>query len=265
MANQNRTIFMKALIVPCMSLPGSTLHTLLIPASELAEYFSASSVLAQAQAEAQVILQQAREHLALAEQEALQIRLQARDQGLAEAAHEHSALRQTLIEETLDWHVAETALEVTLAQHLDTRLRTLVAQALEEYIGEQDGAELIVRRVQQRLLTVLSTGALTVRVSPICEHQAQHAFAEYPHIQVISTPSLTTTQALLETHLFTLHIDLDAHLESLLARLGPFPKEKPTDGYQDRFSQPLTHFSDSELSHSPPVRCHPGLSGTIGC
>ncbi|MGF6401564.1 flagellar biosynthesis/type III secretory pathway protein FliH [Pseudomonas frederiksbergensis] len=224
---------MNALIIPCIFLPGSMPHATLIPATELAEYFSATSVLAQAHAEAELIQQQARECLAQAEEQAQLILDQARDQSLAEAAHELNTLRQELIEETLDWHVAETTLEITLAQHLDTRLRALVALVLEEFIGEQDGAELMVRRVQQRLLTFLTEGALTVRVSPASENQAQRAFAAYPQVQVISTPSLTMTEALLETHLFTLRIDLDAHLQSLLSRLKQTPREPAIDDYQD--------------------------------
>lgn len=254
---------MSAIIIPCFSLPGSMPHSVVIPATELAEYFNATSVLAHARVEAEAIQRQARECLTRAEEEALQIRTRTRDQGIAEVANERDTLRQTLIEETLDWHVAETELEAILAQHLDTRLRALVALVFEEFIGEQDGVELMVRRVQQRLLTLLTQGALTVRVSPECEDQAQRTFAAYPQVQVISTPSLKTTQALLETHLFTLCIDLDVHLQSLLSRLRQVPYELPADDYQDRLRQYQTDSSDAKLTASPPAQHHASLSTAI--
>lgn len=254
---------MNPLNIPCIALPGSTPSAMVIPAMQLAEYFSATTVLAEARAQAEAMQRQARECVAQAEEQALQIRTQARDQGIAEATSERETLRQTLIEETLDWHVAETALEATLAQHLDTRLRALVAQVLEEFIGEQDGAELVVRRVNQRLLTFLAQGALTVRVSPDCEHHARQSLADYPQVQVLGTPSLATTQALLETRLFTLRIDLDAHLQSLLSRLRQVPHETPADDHQDRLRQPQTDPGHAKLTASPPARRHASLPAAI--
>ncbi|WP_148169596.1 EsaK [Pseudomonas chlororaphis] len=254
---------MNPLNIPCIALQGSTPQAMVIPAAELAQYFNATSALALARAEAEALQRQARECLAQAEEEARQIRIRARDQGIAEAANEGEALRQRLIEETLDWHVAETALEATLAQHLDTRLRALVAQVLEEFIGEQDGVELMVRRVRQRLLTFLAQGALTLRVCADCEQHIRHTFADYPQVQVLGSSSLATTQALLETHLFTLRIDLDAHLQSLLSRLRQVPHEPPADDYQDRLRQPQADSAGSESGASPPARRHTSLPSAI--
>ncbi|AZC32419.1 hypothetical protein C4K38_4468 [Pseudomonas chlororaphis subsp. piscium] len=254
---------MNPLNIPCIALHGSTPHAVVIPAAELAQYFNATSLLAQARAEAEALQRQARECLAQAEEQARQIRIQARDQGLAEAANEREVLRQRLIEETLDWHVAETALEATLAQHLDTRLRALVAQVLEEFIAEQDAVELMVRRVRQRLLAFLAQGALTVRVSADCEQHVRHTLADYPQVQVLGSPSLTMTQALLETQLFTLRIDLDAHLQSLLSRLRQVPHEPPADDYQDRLRQHQADTADSEPGASPPARRHTSLPSAI--
>ncbi len=210
---------MSDLKIPCVSLPGRIVHSIVIPAAELANYFSATSVLALAREEAKTIQQQASTSLALAQEEAQQIRVQAHHQGVADAANELVSLRKALIEETLDWHVAESELEATIAQHLETQLRALVALVLEEFIGEQDALELIVRRVQQRLIPFLAEGNITLYVSANNECQAKDTFASYPQVQVISTPSLATTQALVETALFTLRIDLDGHLQSLLSRL----------------------------------------------
>lgn len=254
---------MNPMNIPCLALPGSTPHAVVIPASQLAEYFSATKMLDDARAQAEVLQRQARECLARAEEEAFQIRTLARDQGIAEAANERQAMRQTLIEETVDWHVAETALEANLAQHLDTRLRDLVAQVLQEFIGEQDGVELMVRRVQQRLPAFLAQDALTVRVASNGEHQVRHALADHPQVQVLVCASLATNQALLETRLFTLRIDLDAHLQSLLSRLRQVPCETPANDHQDRPRQPQTHPADTNPGASPSDRCHANLSSAI--
>ncbi|MGY4818372.1 hypothetical protein ACVNP3_20785 [Pseudomonas chlororaphis subsp. piscium] len=254
---------MNPLNIPCIALQGSTPHAVVIPGAELAQYFNATSLLAQARAEAEALQRQARECLAQAEEQARQIRIQARDQGLAEAASEREVLRQRLIEETLDWHVAETALEASLAQHLDTRLRALVAQVLEEFIGEQDAVELMVRRVRQRLLAFLAQGALTVRVGADCEQHVRQTLADYPQVQVLGSSSLARTQALLETQLFTLRIDLDAHLQSLLSRLRQVPHEPPADDYQDRLRQHQADTADSEPGASPPARRHTSLPSAI--
>lgn len=254
---------MNPLNIPCIALPGSAPHAMVIPAAQLAEYFSATTVLADAHAQVKALQRHARECLARAEEEALQIRTLARDQGIAEAVSERQTMRQTLIEETLDWHVAETALEATLAQHLDTRLRDLVAQVLQEFIGEQDGVDLMIRRVQQRLPTFLAQGALTVRVALDYEQQVRHSLADHPQVQVLGCASLATAQALLETRLFTLRIDLDAHLQSLLSRLRQAPYEPPADDYQDRLRQHQTVPSESKLSTSTTPWRHTSLSTAI--
>ena len=254
---------MKPLNIPCLALSGNAPQAIVIPAKQLAEYFNATTVLADARAQAETLLRQACECLAKAKEEALQIRALARDQGIAEAANERQTMHQTLIDETLDWHVAETALEATLAQHLDTRLRALVAQVLEEFIGEQDGVELIILRVQQRLPAFLAQGVLTVRVAPDREHQVRHALADHPQVQVFGCASLATAQALLEARLFTLRIDLDAHLQSLLSRLRQVPHETPVDDHQDRLRQPQPRPGDAPPSTSCPARRHANFSSAI--
>ncbi|MBV4465824.1 hypothetical protein KVG95_21080 [Pseudomonas sp. SWRI79] len=237
---------MSALNIPCLYLSGATPHSAVIPAVELADYFNATSILIEAREEAEAILQQAHASLADAQRDAQQIRDKAHHQGIADAASELASLRTALIDETLEWLVAETALETTIAQHLDTRLRALVGAVLEEFIGEQDATELIIRRVQQRLMHFLSDEAITLRVSTSSKTKAKAIFSSYSQVRVIADTSLQDTQALLETHLFTLRIDLDLHLRSLLSRLRQVSREDLIDDQQDRLCKSQISAGDSK-------------------
>ncbi|MCU1748812.1 hypothetical protein [Pseudomonas sp. 6D_7.1_Bac1] len=239
---------MSALNIPCVYLSGATPHSAIIPAVELADYFNTTSMLVKAREEAEAIRQQARASLADAQRDAQQIRDEAHHQGLADAASELASLRTTLIDETLEWLVAETELETTIAQHLDTRLRVLVGAVLEEFIGEQDATELIIRRVQQRLMHFLSDEAITLRVSTSSETTAKDTFSSYSQVRVITDSALKNTQALLETHLFTLQIDLDLHLQSLLSRLRQASREELTDDQQDRLRKSQASAGDSKYA-----------------
>lgn len=237
---------MSALNIPCLYLSGAAPLTAIIPAVELADYFNATSILLKAHEEAEAILQQARASLANAQHDAKQIRVKAHHQGIADAASELASLRTTLIDETLDWLVAETELETTIAQHLDTRLRALVGAVLEEFIGEQDATALIIRRVQQRLMHFLSDEAVTLRISTSSETKAKAIFSSYSQVHVIADTSLQDTQALLETHFFTLRVDLDLHLQSLLSRLRQGSREELIDDQQDRLCKSQVSAGDSK-------------------
>lgn len=210
---------MTSLKIPCISLQGTSTYALVIPAPELADYFSATSVLVQAQSEAANLQLQAEAELTSAREEAEKIRAHAHLKGLADAADELISLRETLIKETLEWHVAETQLESTIAKNLDTRLRSLVAQVLEEYLGDKNALELLTQRVQQRITSFLDKGNITLRVPSDSVSKFQESLLAYPQVRIIGAASLKNTQALLETHLFTLRLDLETHLESLLSRL----------------------------------------------
>ncbi|WP_051673175.1 hypothetical protein [Pseudomonas chlororaphis] len=242
---------MTQLTIPCVYLPGSSPYTQFIPAEELQEHFAAASALAQAHEACEALHQQANLTLEQAHEEAEQIRQQAYHQGMLEAAQAWAEQQQALIDQTLEWHVSQTQLEATLTQHLDTRIRALVAVVLEEFVGEQNAADLMVKRIHQRL-GLLNEGAITLHVSDTCQSRAREHLGAYPNVRVVSCSSLKSAQARVQTALFTLHIDLDQHLDSLLSRLRQLPNEPACDDYQNRSSEPQTGHHASTCAPTPP-------------
>jgi flagellar biosynthesis/type III secretory pathway protein FliH len=255
---------MTPLTIACISLPGSSAHTQYIPAVELQEHFTAASALAQAHEACESLHQQAHLTVAQAHQEAEQIRQQAYQQGRLEAAQAWAEQQQALIEQTLDWHVTHTELEATLARHLDARIRTLVAVVLEEFVGEQHAADLMVQRVQQRLGRFLQEGAITLRVADTCHAQVREQLAAYPQVRVNRCAALKPTQAQVQTALFTLHIDLEQHLDSLLSRLKHLAKEPICDDYHNRSPDPQAGHPASTCASAPAHRRDAGFSCAIG-
>lgn len=210
---------MTGLRIPITCLPGPVPPGPLIPAGELARYFDASQVLMKANDEATCLFRQAQEALAEAEQDGVRIRERARRQGIAEAESKIAAIRVTTVDQTVDWLIAERELEVAIAGHLDTHIRALLAQALEEFIGELDGADLILRRLRKRIPQLIADEPFTIRVPPEQIQAVEQAFADQPHMRVTADEGLRPGQAVLETRLVTLNIDLDVHLQSIVSRL----------------------------------------------
>lgn len=255
---------MTQLTIPCIYLPGSSPHTQFIPSVELQEHFSAASALAQAREACEALHQQANLALEQAREEAEQIRQQAYQQGMLKAAQAWAEQHQALIDQTLEWHVSTTQLEATLAQNMDTHIRNLVAVVLEEFVGEQHAADLMVRRVQQRLGRFLDEGSITLHVSQTCVSMAREHFGANPQVRVVSCSSLKQAQAQVQTPLFTLHIDLDSHLDSLLSRLRTLPNEPAYDDYQNRSPESETRHPATACASAPPHGCDADYPRAIG-
>ncbi|MBB6155187.1 flagellar biosynthesis/type III secretory pathway protein FliH [Pseudomonas sp. JAI115] len=255
---------MTLLTIPCIYLPGSSPHGQFIAAEELQAHFDAASALNQAHEACESLYQQAALVLDQAHEEAEQIRQQAYQQGQLEAAQTWSVQHQALIEQTLQWHVQQSELETAMVQHLDGRLRALVAAALQEFIGEQHAADLLVQRVQQRLNHFLHEGTLTLHVAAAGHAQIQASLATHPHVRVVGCAALTAAQARLQSPLFTLHIDLDQHLDSLLSRLTPLSSEPARDDDQNRSPEPQAdHHPAAAIAHAAQGR-HADLPRPVG-
>lgn len=217
---------MTSLNLPLTFLSGAAPCATIIPAATLAQYFDATAIVTHAQEAAQAQQQQADALLAKAQRDAEQIRANAHQQGLADAVSEREAMRAALIDETLSWLVAEDRLETAIAAQLDTRVRAWMAALLTEWIGEQAATEWIMQRIKRRLPHGLEENPVTLRVSAEAMPIAQTEFAKYTHVQVCADATLNARQAVLETRFVTLRVDLDAHLQSLLAYLTRETREE---------------------------------------
>jgi flagellar biosynthesis/type III secretory pathway protein FliH len=222
MDRQTRAFSVNFVNVPITYLKGPVPPGPIIPASALAHYFDAASILELARRQAEGLLARADEQLANATRDATQIRTQARKQGLADANAQIEASRAAVIEETIQWCVAESSLETTIAARLDSQIRGVVAQALAEFAAEQDAVEPLMLRVRTRLRQCVEHRTITLRVaehSLEAAHGACAADERTRRVHVVADRALKAAQAVIETPFVKIHLDLDLHLESVLTRL----------------------------------------------
>ncbi len=219
--------------IPLTRLAGPAPTTLVVPASELAIRFDADAILAQARRQAQALHDSASEAVAKAAMEAEAIRAQAREQGLAQARSDIDAERAALVERAVAWHVEETRIEAVVCARLESRIRGLVAEALEAFAGACDATEVLMPRILQALSRPSMGAAVTLHVARAALADAVAACAHYPALRVIADADLQATQAVLETPLVRIHIDTAQHLQSVLARLRETQEQEFTDGREN--------------------------------
>lgn len=204
-----------------------------IPAVELAHYFVAKEVMDEAQATAQAIEQAAQAYYQNTEQECENIRTLAYQEGLEQAKQALPELQRITINDTVEWLVAEQQLEHAIIQRLVPHLQHMLAQALQEYVGEQDSTDILLRRLQQRLPQMLAEQAGTLQVSVEQYPAVTHALAGYSGLRIEACAERPPGTALLTTPFAILSIDLDAHLQAILSRLGSEPKDNSFHDQQD--------------------------------
>ena len=210
---------MKATLIPIIRLQVASPQKSIIPATELAECVMGSAELHTAQLEADALKHDAQALISDAQRAVETIQQQAYLDSQADAAEGVEAARTHVIEETLDWLVAEGQLELAIASRLEERIRILAAQALLEFSGKQDHTELLVRRLARKIPETIRHGQLQLRVSSSRLASVQAAFEGEPHIQVSTDDTLAEAHAVLENNLVRLQIDLDRHLNLLTERL----------------------------------------------
>lgn len=205
--------------IPIRYLFGNAPENTYIPATLVSQYFHASTLVELAQEEINDIRQQAAEIIKTAEHEALFIRTEARQQGIENAEIELATLRSDIIYQTVEWLVDEEELEIDLASQMESKLRKLLAQSLDEYIGEQDNIDILMQRVQKRIPDLWRDEPITLRIAPEAMDAAKNLITEAIPLRIVTDPSYQPTQALLETRLAVIDIDIALHLVDILSRL----------------------------------------------
>ncbi len=208
--------------VSIVYLKGSVPPGAVIRAQELALYFEATSIVSNARREADALIASARERLSDATHDAERIRAQAHAQGLADAQAGLEPLRAALVAETVQWCIAESALEEKIAARIDNRIGAIIAEALTELAADQDGAARLAQRVRERLSQCAEHRTLSLRVAHERLDAVKRACASAQdglRLNVAADASLTDGQAVIETPFVKICIDLDAHLQSVLTQL----------------------------------------------
>ncbi|WP_181321909.1 hypothetical protein [Trinickia symbiotica] len=208
--------------VPIVYLQGRVPPDPVIRAQELALYFDAASIVSEARREADALIASAEETLAHATRDAQRIRAQAHEQGLADAQAELEPMRASLVAETVQWCIAESALEAEIAARIDERIGAVIAEALTEFVAEQDDATRLSERVRERLRQSAEHRTMTLRVARETFDATSRECASDENgwrVDVTADPTLTNAQAVIETPFVQIRIDLDTHLQSVLAQL----------------------------------------------
>ncbi|MEX3956746.1 hypothetical protein [Trinickia sp. EG282A] len=215
--------------LPIVYLKGPAPPDPIIRAQELALYFDAASIVAEARREAEALIASAEETLAHATRDAQRIRAEAHEQGLADVQAELEPMRASLVAETVQWCIAESALEAEIAARIDERIGAVIAEALAEFVAERDDVTRLSERVRERLRRCAEHRTLTLRVARETFDAASRECASDEggwRVDVTADATLTNAQAVIETPFVQIRIDLDAHLESVLAQLRGAGKEE---------------------------------------
>lgn len=214
---------MKTSPIPLVRVHTPKPQKAVISAAELDFHIAASQRLLSTQQKAQAMEQQALEIISTAEHEAEKIRQDAYIESQAQAAQHIETARYKAIEEAVDWLEAESNIELGIANRLEERIRSLAVSALFEFSGKQDQAELSVRRLSRKIPEMIRNDRLRLRVHPLSFSVVQHAFQE-THVTVSADETLAMGQAELESDLVRIKLDVDAHLNILIARLVQRPQ-----------------------------------------
>lgn len=198
--------------ISVLRLPGPVPFGPVIGAHELKQLTTMSAWL-------DTVRQQAAEMLAAACREAEEIREAARQAGMASAREEMTALRSSIIESAVEWLFDQRELEAVVAGRMETRLRALVAEVLEEFLGEQDPIERLMHRLRSRLATFSAGDLLTLRVAPANHAALYQAFADRQQLNVEADGSLAPGHAILDTAFARIVLDPDVHLHAVMSRL----------------------------------------------
>lgn len=203
---------MTAWAIPIPRLPGPAPVGPIICASEMRCLAGVAALLADARL-------QAGEMVRRAERDAASVCEAARRDGVAAAQRDIAALRAAAIDEAVEWLVEQRELEVVLAGRLESRLRALLAAELEALIDGQDPAGLLVQHLRQRLAGLPADEPLTLRVSPGQSEAVGQACAGLAFVHIVADHGLQAGQAVLDTPFARVVIDLEVHLQAVIARL----------------------------------------------
>ncbi|KOC93134.1 hypothetical protein NG43_12235 [Winslowiella iniecta] len=202
---------------------------LVIRASELAEFQAANDIISAAHAEAEQIQRRAQEAAENLEQYCDEVRERARQQGLEQAEEEAPALRQQAVANCIQWLIENHNLEHSIVERLETRLRGILAQVFEEFYGQQSGARLLMSRLQEHIETLLGEEAGTLHVNETQFDELRQAFVTHPQLRIKLDTQLEPGEALLNTPLVSLYLNLDEQLQSILSRLEQLSQEASDD------------------------------------
>lgn len=249
----------------------------IVPAATLDEYIDAAAVLRRNRSRAAAVLLASRRRRAQARIEAAQILAEAHAEGERRAEAAARAAHDAICEDVLRWLVRESELEAVIAERLESRCRTVIADAVACFAGEAERAALIAQRVAARWREVSSHGAFTLRLCPDDVAAVAARLPVEPGFTISVEPALASGQALIDSPYVQLRIDLDRHLAILLAAIGIEPdpssrsaaepeaveeshRDQDRDALADHLDGLIADLDDMAGGRFSPPRRDPGVS-----
>lgn len=253
----------------------------IVPAATLDQYIDAAAVLRRNRSRAAAVLAASRRCRAQARLQAEQILAEARAEGERRAQAAARAAHDAICEDVLRWLVRESELEAVIAERLELRCRTVVADAVACFAGEAERAALIAQRVTARWRELSAHGAFTLRLCPDDVAAVTARLPVEPGFTISAEPTLASGQALIDSPYVHLRIDLDRHLAVLLAAIGVEPsgaspsteepgepeepdavddrREQDPDALQNHLDGLIDDLDDMARGPLSPPRREPGL------
>ncbi|EAA3660112.1 type III secretion protein [Salmonella enterica] len=128
--------------------------------------------------------------------------------------------RVSAAEEAVQWLYDELEMEQRIANELSQRWRNLIAQSLDELLGQQDQNALLLRRIEKRVTELLPSGRVTLILPPTAMASAIDRWKDITEVTLQVDSTLSEAQAILDNGLVRIHLDNFAQQASLFELLS---------------------------------------------
>ena len=166
-------------------------------------------------------LKKARRQRDAAQTRSEQILQQAQQDAQALSAQWQQQAKTIAIDEAISWHYNEAQLIQALTDKLHANIAEQIKKVLTTWMQEQELSAFLIKRLTDQVCERVGQGALTLQVSNDDFASVAKAFDGLMTVQV--SAELVPGQAELSSSSMTAKIDLNAHLQQLLAAFVPEP------------------------------------------
>lgn len=218
-----------------------SLQRLAVPAP-LQVQLTAETLLAwqQTQSLSRWVRQRAAQRLLRVRQRRLDIRQAARQyvqrmrrQGQAQTTQLLEQTRVQAIQETIQWLVPAQQLESALADHLAQQAAHWAVEAFKRLVEAVDQPQLLVQQLHASIRELQPHGSLTLRVHPNQLEGLQQSLCENGSVTVVADQHLQPLQAVLESPLVVIKLDLEQHVTLLIEQLLTSPPRRVVSNPQE--------------------------------
>lgn len=178
--------------------------------------FAAESILVDARAKANKIINEA-------EKSILDARFEA-DKLIADASLEVASIKETAINnavsESVVWLCDSINIEKKLSRKIISRWRDFTVNLLSELFSDVDVNKVMLEKLERKLEDLLGSGVVTLYVPEGIFVQASQQWCNIPELLIRADPNLIDGKAILDNGLVRIFIDLEEHFKNVLSQLS---------------------------------------------